>query len=74
MHSHKLTYEQRMKLPKEEFALERERKYPIEDEAHARNALARVSAYGTEEEKREVCRKVHERYPEIHSEFCELHK
>lgn len=39
----KLTYGERSSLPKGDFALPRERKYPIEDKAHARNALARVS-------------------------------
>ena len=39
----KLTYGERSDLPKRDFALPSERKYPIEDKAHARNALARVS-------------------------------
>ena len=39
----KLTYGERQDLPKKDFALEKQRKYPIEDKAHSRNALARVS-------------------------------
>ncbi|MBL4707292.1 MAG: hypothetical protein JKY48_02475 [Flavobacteriales bacterium] len=39
----KLTYSARKKLPSKEFALPSERKYPIYDKAHARNALSRVS-------------------------------
>jgi hypothetical protein len=39
----KLTYEQRKSLPNNAFAEPSKRAYPIEDKAHARNALARVS-------------------------------
>jgi hypothetical protein len=38
-----LSTKSRNKLPKSEFALPKERKYPIEDKAHARNAKARAS-------------------------------
>lgn len=41
------------------------RRYPIEDETHARNALARVSQHGSPEEKSEVRHRVHEKYPNI---------
>jgi len=62
----KLTYKQRKKLPGEVFAVDhKKRKYPIQDKAHARNALARVSAHGTPAEKREVRRKVKAKYPDI---------
>ncbi len=44
----KLTAAKRDKLPKKEFAEPGERKYPIENKAHARNAKARAS----EEEKK----------------------
>lgn len=45
------------------------RRYPIEDPAHARNALARVSQFGSPEEKAEVRARVHSKYPGIgHSE------
>lgn len=39
----KLTTAARNKLPKKEFALPGERKYPIENKAHAKNAKARAS-------------------------------
>ena len=39
----KLTTKARAKIPKKEFALPTERKYPVEDKAHAKNAKARAS-------------------------------
>ncbi len=60
----KLSYKRRKKLPSSDFALPG-RKYPIEDKEHARNALARVSAYGTPAEKAEVRKKVHAKFPTI---------
>jgi hypothetical protein len=39
----KLTTKARNKLPKSEFALPGERKYPMPDKAHAKNAKARAS-------------------------------
>ena len=39
------------------------RSYPIEDRAHAANALARVSQFGSPALKAEVRAKVHSRYP-----------
>lgn len=39
----KLTTTKRNKLPKKEFALPAERKYPINDKSHAANAKARAS-------------------------------
>ena len=60
----KLTAATRKKIPTGEFALPG-RRYPIEDEAHARNALARVSQDGTAAEKATVRRKVHQRFPGI---------
>ena len=40
----KLTYEERKELPNGEFVFPKTRRYPIEDAAHARDALARSSA------------------------------
>jgi len=60
----KLTAAKRKKLPKADFALSGGR-YPIEDKAHARNALARISQYGTPAEKKIVRAKVHKKYPSI---------
>lgn len=39
----KLNAAKRNKIPKKEFGLPGERKYPMEDKAHARNAKARAS-------------------------------
>ena len=65
----KLSYRARKRLPSSAFALERKRKYPIHDRSHARNALARVSAYGIPYEKKEVRREVCQKYPDMGS--CE---
>lgn len=61
----KLTYEERKDLPKKSFVFKKKRAYPIEDKAHARNALARVSQHGSPEEKEKVRKAVHEKYPGI---------
>jgi len=63
----KLTPATRKKIPASEFALPG-RRYPIEDLAHARNALARVSQDGTPAEKATVRRKVARLYPGLHQE------
>ena len=55
----------RDKLKDSSFALPEERKYPIPDLAHARNALARVAQHGTEEEQKKVRRAVEKRYPSL---------
>ena len=64
----KLTFKEKKALPKSAFALKKGRydgAYPIPDLAHARNALARVSANGTPAEKAAVRRKVYAKYPEL---------
>jgi hypothetical protein len=61
----KLTPKARKKLPTSTFALEGRRGYPIQDKAHARNALARVSQFGSVGEKAEVRREVRAKYPDI---------
>lgn len=58
----KLTTKARKAIPTGEFALPG-RRYPIEDESHAQNALARVSQHGTPEEKATVRAAVHRKYP-----------
>lgn len=60
----KLTTAERKKIPGKEFAGP-DRSYPIEDKAHARNALSRVSQHGSSEEKARVRAKVHAKYPGI---------
>ena len=70
----KITTAGRLSLPPQKFALppgaeEKRRgvkgRYPIYDEAHARNALARVSQNGTPAEQDMVKRAVAREYPGI---------
>lgn len=70
----RLTAGERQHLPKSDFALPGKGEgpkgagsgsYPIPDESHARNALARVSQHGSPAEKETVRRKVHAKYPDI---------
>lgn len=42
----KLNAKRRNALPASDFAYPKEREYPIEDKAHARDALARAAAHG----------------------------
>ena len=64
----KLTAKSRKNIPTGEFALPKERKYPIHDRVHARNALARVAQHGTSAQQAEVRSKVHAKYPDIGEE------
>jgi hypothetical protein len=59
-----LTSKKRDALKSSTFALPG-RRYPINDENHARNALARVSGNGSSEEKAKVRAAVHRKYPSI---------
>ncbi len=61
----KLTSAQRRKLSSSSFAEPGKRKYPIHDESHARNALARVSQFGTPSEKKTVRAAVKRKFPKI---------
>ena len=60
----KLTAKQRKKLPAKDFALGKGH-YPIENKAHARAALSRISQHGNAAEKAKVRKKVHAKYPSI---------
>lgn len=60
-----LTSKKRKSLPKGSFAIPEKRAYPINDKAHARNALARVSQHGTDSEKKRVRAAVKRKYPDI---------
>lgn len=60
----KLRAKERNSLPASAFAGP-DRSYPIEDENHARNALARVSQFGTKDLKDRVTRAVHRKYPDM---------
>lgn len=66
----RLSYSAREELPHRDFALPSKREggkggYPIPDAGHARNALARVSQFGSSAQKAEVRAKVHAKYPSI---------
>lgn len=65
----KLSTKQRKQLPKSSFAIQNKApgsgSYPVEDRAHAINALARVSQHGTSSEKAKVKSKVYKRYPTL---------
>ena len=61
----KLTSKGRNALPTKDFAVPSQRKYPIENASHARNALARVSQHGSPAEKAAVRSKVAKKFPGI---------
>lgn len=61
----KLTAATRNAIPGKEFALPGTRRYPIEDESHARNALARASGKSEESTVRAA---VHRKFPGIGSD------
>lgn len=60
----KLTTRQRSNLPASDFSGP-DRSYPVNDMSHARNALARVSQFGTSELKAKVRAKVRKKFPQI---------
>ena len=60
----KLTAGKRNALPGKAFAGP-ERSYPINNASHARNALSRVSQFGTDDLKARVRAKVHKKFPTI---------
>lgn len=66
-----LSYKQKSRLPKSSFAVKTKKgyggkgKYPIPDEAHARNALARVAQFGSQSEKAKVHAAVSRKFPHI---------
>jgi hypothetical protein len=59
-----LTATARKRIPAKSFALPGGR-YPINDPAHARNALARASQHASPAEKATIRRKVKAKYPAI---------
>lgn len=61
----RLTPTARSRLSGQQFAIPGERKYPINDANHARNALARVSQFGSSEQKAKVRAAVHRKFPGI---------
>ena len=61
----KLTAKGRKRISQKNFALKREKKYPIHDISHARNALARVAQHGTAAQKKTVRAAVYKKYPSL---------
>jgi len=61
----KLTSTEREDLPQGDFVFPKTRRYPIEDAAHARDALARSSG---KPEHAKVVEAVRRKYPEIEIE------
>jgi len=70
----KLTYQKRKRMRDSSFALEKERKYPIDTIARGRNALARVAQHGTPAEQAEVRREVYAKYPSLRPDNPEVTK
>lgn len=58
-----LTTKGREKIKPKNFAMPKQEKYPIHDLSHARNALARVSQFGSPAEQATVRSKVYAKYP-----------
>jgi hypothetical protein len=70
----RLSYAKRQGMPAKQFALPGKGSgpkgkgggsYPIPDESHGRNALARVAQHGTPAEQATVRAKVHRKFPGI---------
>lgn len=70
----RLTSQERKALPASAFVFPQRRAYPIDTPERARNALARGSQLASPSEKREICRRVMQRYPDIHAESCPIHR
>jgi hypothetical protein len=60
-----LDAKKRNDLPKSDFAIPSTRSYPIDTEARARSALARVDANGTPAEQKQVRAAVKQKYPDM---------
>jgi hypothetical protein len=63
----KLTTKDRKNIPSNDFALPEDRAFPIEDEAHARDALSRAARKPPAVEKK-VRAAVKNKYPDIGKE------
>ena len=61
----RLTTAQRKRLRGSSFVFPKTRRYPINDESHARSALSMVAAHGTPGEQAKVRSAVRRRYPGI---------
>lgn len=58
-----LTTTGRERVASKNFVFPKEKRYPIHDLPHARNALTRISTFGTPEEKAKVRSAVYRKYP-----------
>lgn len=65
--ANELTTEARDNIKAKNFAIPKGRRYPIENKAHAENALARVDQFGSPGEKHQVYDAVAEKYPGLAS-------
>lgn len=61
----RLTAADRHALPKSDFGLPGQRKYPLPDANHARAALSRAAANATPSQQDEIRAKVHRKFPDI---------
>lgn len=61
----RLTTRARKNLSKSQFALPEKDGYPINDPAHARNALSRAAQHASPSERATIRAKVKRRYPSI---------
>ena len=68
----RLTAEERNNLPDQDFAIPERREYPIHNRAHAIDALSRVSADGSDDDKRRVAIAVNKRYPTMRTKLREM--
>ena len=69
-----LSSQERKQLPSTAFAIPERRAYPINDEAHAQNALSRVAQFGSESDKQRVRAAIKRRYPNIDISKAEIIK
>ena len=58
----------RERIKPKNFAMPKQKKYPIHNSTHARNALARVAQHGTPAERAQVRSKVYAKYPSLNKE------
>jgi len=64
-----LSTEARDDLSKKQFALPKQKKYPIPDKTHGENALSRVSQFGTPAQRETVRSKVYSKFPGLKERF-----
>jgi hypothetical protein len=62
-----LSTKKRKSLSKDQFAIPETKSYPIPDRAHAANALARVSQFGSPAERAKVRAAVKKKFPDMPS-------